>query len=132
MRRCGEVSRRGLWDKPFGVPISNGPDQIGHPSLPPQATATTVLRTVLHATTNTVGGSLRYLSLPKGRKTKGQNCTCKTAQDARQFLFWRFFGHVPIEWLKLPLKTAQDAREFLILALFRSCADRVAQVKTDP
>jgi hypothetical protein len=46
------------------------------------------------------------------------NCTCKTAQDARQFLFWRFFGHVPIEWLKLPLKTAQDARHFLFWHFF--------------
>jgi hypothetical protein len=71
------------------------------------------------------------------------NCTCKTAQDARQFVlalfsvmyrpngssypqkqhrtlanfFERFFGHVPTARLKLPLKTAQDARHFL-LALF--------------
>ena len=36
MRRCGEVSRRGLWDKPFGVPIGNGPDlkSVTPPSPP--------------------------------------------------------------------------------------------------
>ena len=44
--------------------------------------------------------------------------TLKTAQDARQFLFWRFFGHVPTARLILPLKTAQDARQFLFCVFY--------------
>ena len=40
------------------------------------------------------------------------NCTCKTAQDARQFVFGAFFRSVPTARLKLPIKTAQDARHF--------------------
>ena len=40
------------------------------------------------------------------------NCTCKTAQDARQFLFGAFFGHVPIEWLKLPPKNSTGRSPF--------------------
>ena len=32
----GRCARRGPWDKPFGVPMGNGPDQIGHPTLPPR------------------------------------------------------------------------------------------------
>jgi len=42
----------------------------------------------------------------------------KTAQDARHFLFWRFFGPVPAARLILPLKTGQDARRFLFWRFF--------------
>ena len=56
----------------------------------------------------------------------------KTAQDARHFLFWCFFGPVPTARLILPLKTGQDARRilfwrFLVLSL-GPLIDRVAHL----
>jgi hypothetical protein len=46
--------------------------------------------------------------------------TPKNSTGCSPFLFvWRFFGHVPIEWLKFrTLKTAQDARHFLFWRFF--------------
>ena len=98
------------------LPIGNGP---GFKS------AGTVLRTLskLRASRNSThhdqhGGpcgsedslhSLHYLL----------NCTCKTAQDARQFFFGAFFGHVPTEWLKLPSKQHRTLANFY-LAFLRS------------
>jgi hypothetical protein len=45
----------------------------------------------------------------------------KTAQDARHFLFWCFFGLVPTARLILPLKTGQDARQFCVWRFLAPC-----------
>ena len=55
-------------------------------------------------------------------------CTCKTARDARQFLFGAFFRSCTDRAAQVTLKTARDARQFLFWRFFRSCTDRVAQV----
>jgi len=45
-------------------------------------------------------------------------CTCKTAQDARQFLCWRFFRSCTDRMAQVTRKTAQDARHFLFWRFF--------------
>ena len=51
--------------------------------------------------------------------------TLKTAQDARKFLFWPFFGPSSTAWLILTSKLSTRCSPIFRLALFRPFADRM-------
>ncbi len=65
---------------------------------------------------NSTGRSpIFILALIRSCTDRAAHFTPKNSTGRSPICFWCFFGHVPTEWLKLPLNTAQDARNFFFV-----------------